>query len=57
MHRSLLKEVLTIKKLLTYMLTHHLSQKFNLIGRGKFNHLVNTLALPLTYELKLPFNR
>jgi hypothetical protein len=25
------------------MLNHHLSQKLKLIGRGKFNHLINTL--------------
>jgi hypothetical protein len=26
------------------MLNHHLSQKLKLIGRGKFNHLINTLT-------------
>jgi hypothetical protein len=33
-------------------LNYHLSQKFKLIGRGKFNHLINTLIVPLTCELK-----
>jgi hypothetical protein len=27
------------------MLNHHLSQKLKLIGRVKFNHLINTLTL------------
>jgi hypothetical protein len=27
------------------MLNHHLSQKFKLIGRGKFNQLINTLTV------------
>jgi hypothetical protein len=27
------------------MLNHHLSQKLKLIGRDKFNHLINTLTL------------
>jgi hypothetical protein len=26
------------------MLNYHLSQKLKLIGRGKFNHLINTLT-------------
>jgi hypothetical protein len=26
------------------MLNYHSSQKFKLIGRGKFNHLINTLT-------------
>jgi hypothetical protein len=34
-----------------------LSQKLKLIGKCKFNHLINTLALPLTCGLGLPFNR
>jgi hypothetical protein len=29
------------------MLNHHLSQKLKLIGRGKFNHLINTLTYTL----------
>jgi hypothetical protein len=27
------------------MLNHNLLQKLNMIGRGKFNHLINTLTL------------
>jgi hypothetical protein len=27
------------------MLNQHLSQKLKLIGRGKFNHLINTLTV------------
>jgi hypothetical protein len=27
------------------MLNHHLSQKLKLIGRSKFNHLINTLTM------------
>jgi hypothetical protein len=42
-------------KMLVIMSNHQLSQKFKLIEKGKFNHLINTLKLPLTYGLKLPF--
>jgi hypothetical protein len=36
---------------------HHLSQKLKLIGRDKFNHLINTLTLHLTCGFRLPFDR
>jgi hypothetical protein len=39
------------------MLNHQLCQKLKLIEIGKFNHLINTLTLPLTCGLKLIFNR
>jgi hypothetical protein len=39
------------------LLNYQLSQKFKLIERSKFNHLINTLTLSFTCELKLPFNR
>jgi hypothetical protein len=39
------------------LLSHHLSQKFKLIERNKFNHLINTLTLRFTCELKLSFNK
>ena len=39
------------------VLNHQLSQKLKLIGRDKFNHLINTLTVPLTCGLKLLFNR
>jgi hypothetical protein len=39
------------------MLNYHLSQKLKLIGRGKSNHLINTLTLPFTCGLRLSFNR
>jgi len=37
------------------MLNYRLSQKLKLIGRDKFNHLINTLTLLLMCEIKLPF--
>jgi hypothetical protein len=40
-----------------YVLNQHLFQKLKLIGRGKFNYLINTLTFPLTCGLGLPFNR
>jgi len=39
------------------VLNHQLFQKFKRIGRNKFNHLINFLTRPLTYELKLTYNR
>jgi hypothetical protein len=51
--RNSVKLVIFISSLLNYQL----SQKFKLIGRDKFNHLINTLTLFLMYELKLSFNR
>jgi hypothetical protein len=47
------KLVIFISSLLNYQL----SQKFKLIGRDKFNYLINTLTLFLMYELKFSFNR
>ena len=40
-----------------FLLNYQLSQKLKLIGRGKFNHLINILTLPLTCGFKLSFNR
>jgi hypothetical protein len=34
------------------MLDYHLSQKLKLIGRGKFNHLINTLTRGYIYIKK-----
>jgi hypothetical protein len=39
------------------LLNYHLSHKLKLIGKSKFNHLINTLTFPLTCGLRLPFNR
>jgi hypothetical protein len=39
------------------MLKHHFSQNLKLIERDKFNHLIITLTLTLTCELKLSFNK
>jgi hypothetical protein len=39
------------------MLNHHLSQKFKLIGRDKFNHLIYILIFSLICGLKLSLNR
>jgi hypothetical protein len=33
------------------MLNYHLSQKLKLIGRDKFNHLINTLTIGNIYRL------
>jgi len=32
------------------MLNHHLIQKFKLIGRDKFNNLINTLIIKNEFE-------
>jgi len=37
------------------MLNYRLAQKFKLIERDKFNHLINTLTLLLMCGIKLPF--
>jgi hypothetical protein len=34
----------------TMLLNHNLSQKLKLIGKGKFNHLINTPTLTSTSE-------
>ena len=39
------------------LLNYQLFQKLKLIGKCRFNHLTITLTLPLTCELKLPFNK
>jgi hypothetical protein len=39
------------------LLNHHLFQKLKLIGRGKFNYLINTLTLSLTCGLILSLNK
>jgi hypothetical protein len=39
------------------MLNHHLSQKLKLIGRGKFNHLINTLTLWSRQHHRILFNK
>jgi hypothetical protein len=50
-------DLVTIGDLFLLVLYHRLSQKFKLIRRERFNHLINTLTLTLTCGLKLHFNR
>jgi hypothetical protein len=45
------------KEIYINVLNHHSSEKLKVIGKSKFNHLINTLTLPLTFELKHFFNR